>query len=213
MAKNIDTVPPALAVFGLDTSQKAHGSYFSQDELERAIKAAHDMGLCALRIANDELAALAAKLPRGKLFDSGNAFVPFVSRGLFDTLNAAGEAAGDLLQRPASPLHERPAKPRRAAASAVSGPNKREGVTPQPYTLPATWADISIGSLVLVVDGKDDGYFPAIVQAVGDEANLADRQLQLLFRDFPDYPRQVRKLSEVGLVHAASTSHLPDTRK
>jgi len=52
--------------------------------------------------------------------------------------------------------------------------------------LPATWAHIGIGSLVLVVDGDPaEGYHCAVVQAVGDEANIADRQFATLVSRFP----------------------------
>lgn len=209
MAKDLDKTTPALAVFGLDASKKAHGSYFGQDEVDRAIKAANDMGMFALRVVGDELASLAAKLPRGKLFDSGNAFIPFTKGELVRALVTAGEAQGPSggFLRPAVPAADRPAKPRQRAATAPIAHAKREGA-PQPYTLPSTWADIGVGSLVLVVEALEDGYHPAIVQAVGPEAAPEDRSLQLAFRDFPDYPRMTRKLTEVALVHLAATSHL-----
>ena len=152
MAKNkIDSVAPALAVFGLDGSHKPHGSYFAADEIDRAIKAAMDAGLFALRIVGDELVALASKLPRGKLFDSGSAFIPFIALPKFTELMSVAEGAGGALMRPAVLLQDRPAKPKNKSANAAAG-----GVKSQPvptYTLPATWASIEVGSLVLAADG------------------------------------------------------------
>jgi len=46
------------------------------------------MEFVVLAVKSEAMAELAEKLPRGKLFTSGKAFVPFVGRQLFDTLVA-----------------------------------------------------------------------------------------------------------------------------
>jgi hypothetical protein len=74
---------PALVVFGLDDTKRPHASAFGARQAELAEKAAGLMGMTALRLATAEQKALAAKLPRGRVFASGRAFVPFVRAGLY----------------------------------------------------------------------------------------------------------------------------------
>ena len=68
----------ALVVFGRDEAGKPHASAFDSSEAELAEKAAGLMGMRMLRIETDEQRDLAAKVPRGRVFASGRAFVPFV---------------------------------------------------------------------------------------------------------------------------------------
>lgn len=111
--------------------------------------------------------------------------------------------------RPAVFAVDRPAKPRQRTAIAPAGHTKREALPPPPYTLLTTWAHIRVGSLVLAVEGLDDGYLPAIILSVGNEANLADRLIKVVFRDYDDYPPMTKKVTEVALIHITSTSRLP----
>ena len=68
----------AAVVFGLDDAGKPHASAFTAHDAELAEKAAALMGMRVLRPGTDEQRALAAKLPKGRVFGSGRAFVPFV---------------------------------------------------------------------------------------------------------------------------------------
>jgi hypothetical protein len=68
----------ALIVFGRDNGGKPHASRFDASEAELAEKAAGLMGMQVLRPETGEQRALAAKLPKGRVFASGRAFVPFV---------------------------------------------------------------------------------------------------------------------------------------
>ena len=47
------------------------------------------MGMRVVPLDTPELQALAAKLPRGRVFASGRAFVPFVRAGLYQSIAAA----------------------------------------------------------------------------------------------------------------------------
>src|SRR4051812_39368535 len=80
----------AVVVFGLDEAGKAHASAFDATTADLAEKAAGLMGMRVLRPETDEQRALAAKLPRGRVFESGRAFVPFVKKGLYESLAAFG---------------------------------------------------------------------------------------------------------------------------
>ncbi len=78
-----DGVPNVLLV-GLDDQGKPHASWFGEQQADAAAVAADLMGFAVIDITSEELTAIAAKLPRGKLFESGKAFVPFVKRAVYD---------------------------------------------------------------------------------------------------------------------------------
>ncbi len=78
----------------MDDSGKPHASRFSDADAQLAEKAAGLMGMHVFRPATEEHRELAAKLPRGRVFGSGKAFVPFVKAGIFTALaGAAGVSA------------------------------------------------------------------------------------------------------------------------
>jgi hypothetical protein len=77
-----DDAAPVLIVMGLDDTRKPHASTFDEEDAELATKAAGLMGMRVVPLVTAELQALAAKLPRGRVFASGRAFVPFVRAGL-----------------------------------------------------------------------------------------------------------------------------------
>jgi hypothetical protein len=61
----------AVVVFGRDATGKPHASSFSQSEADLATKAAERMGLRLLPVRTDIEQALAAKVPRGRVFATG----------------------------------------------------------------------------------------------------------------------------------------------
>jgi hypothetical protein len=81
-----DTV--GVVVFGVDEKGKPHASAFGLQEAHLAAQAAKLMGMSLLPVETDECRALAAKLPRGRVFESGRAFVPFVASGVYEALAA-----------------------------------------------------------------------------------------------------------------------------
>ena len=95
VAKSQTHDAPAVVVFGLDDKGKPHASAFDVSEAKLAQKAAGLMGMRVLRPKTADQRALAAKLPRGRIFASGRGFVPFVKAGLYEALAAtAGVSAG-----------------------------------------------------------------------------------------------------------------------
>jgi hypothetical protein len=76
-------------VFGCDATGKPHASSFSQSEADLAEEAAKLMGLRLLPVRTDTERALATKVPRGRVFVSGRAFVPFIKAALLTELQAA----------------------------------------------------------------------------------------------------------------------------
>src|SRR5436190_8985770 len=79
---------PILVVLGIDIESKPHASRFAEPDAPFVQRAAELMGFHVVRVPpdNDELHAIAEKLPLGKIFATGRAFVPFVSRSALDKL-------------------------------------------------------------------------------------------------------------------------------
>ena len=192
--------PAALVVLGLDTGKRAHASQFGAADVALATKAAGLMGMFALPVETDEVREIAAKLPQGKVFASGSAFVPFVSMPVYEKLLALGEATGRLQRPSATALAADNGEAAGGAAEAASD----DAETGPSFTLPSSWAAIETGSLVLVTE-DGDGWWEAVVTAVANpDAPIEERLLTLQFRDFPDYQRQVRRLVDVALLHPAA---------
>src|SRR3954447_25878118 len=84
---------PALIVFGTDRSGKPHASWFTAEEAEAARTAAGLSGYRVLALTTEAQAHVAAQLSRGRLFENGRAFVPFVKPALYEMLSKMAEAA------------------------------------------------------------------------------------------------------------------------
>jgi hypothetical protein len=181
-----------LIVFGKDKGEsgKPHASWFGEADAPLAEKAAGLMGMRILRLISDDQRALASQLPAGRVFASGKAFIPFISRKLFDQLEAMG---GEV------PAHD-PAPDQTASSDeptvvdAVS--DSAEAATPT--AAPSPWAAITVGSVVLVTEGRpQEGWWEAVVTEV-----KADDLLVLRWRDFPeDESLIVRNRKQVALLY------------
>ncbi|MBZ9850303.1 hypothetical protein LB565_20185 [Mesorhizobium sp. CA14] len=183
---------PALIVLGLDDGGKAHASWFGEAEVGMAEKAAGMMGMAALPVADaDDLHELAGRLPQGRVFESGRAFVPFVKRALYDAI-ATHLPPG--YQFPVRAADDRPTpKPRKKASAAdasESGPKR-----PEPHR-PTDWDKIEVGSLVLATTGAYEGWYEATVTKISAEGVYT-----LRWRDWLEEPAFTRKLVHIALLH------------
>lgn len=84
---------PCLVLFGTDSLGKPHASWFAAEDQDAAVKAAAMMGFSVLTVVADAHKELARKLPRGRLFEGGKAFVPFIKVVLHDKLTKLAAAA------------------------------------------------------------------------------------------------------------------------
>src|SRR3954471_14833227 len=88
------TMPkPALVVFGTDRSGKPHASWFTAEEAEAPRTAAGLSGYRVLALTTEAQSQVAARLSRGRLFENGRAFVPFVKVALYEALSQMAEPA------------------------------------------------------------------------------------------------------------------------
>jgi hypothetical protein len=172
----------AVVVFGRDATGKPHASAFSQSEADLAVKAAGLMGMQVLRPETDEQRALAAKLPRGRVFASGKAFVPFVRTDLYEALTAvAGVSAAE------------PAPKAKSVPTAPASPPERTSNANDDLA-PDTWDDIGVGSIVLATEGPQEGWWESIVLRAENDVFM------LRWRDWPRLPTFNRRTWQLALL-------------
>jgi hypothetical protein len=69
---------------------------------------------------------------------------------------------------------------------------------PSSPSLPKTWEDIKVGSLVIAHESHEDGWWEAIV------TSMTDTTLTLKWRDYPRQPIVTRKRDQVALLFPTS---------
>ncbi|MBX5201029.1 hypothetical protein [Rhizobium sp. NZLR1] len=123
-AANGISLPHPVIVLGRDDNGKAHASFFPATDAQPASRAASLMGMLALPADNDAVRSLLPKLPKGKLFDSGKAFVPFVKQDLYKQIAAhlpeADRAKAEEVRAPL-PMFRNRDIPRRRAMCRIAG--------------------------------------------------------------------------------------------
>ena len=181
---------PSIIILGRDDAAKAHASYFTADQTLQARAAAAAMGMMVLPVITDEQRDLASRLPAGKLFSSGRAFVPFVKGSLYDQLISHVP-----LKEQVRPL--RLVKPDEPAGGAEggAGESKAPAAASAPLTMPADWSGIVVGSVVLANESPDEGWWAAVVTSV--QGHLCN----LRWRDYPKQASVVRPITELALMH------------
>lgn len=181
----------ALILVGLDEQGRAHASWFDADQTDAAAVAADLMSMAIIDITTEDLAAIASKLPKGKLFESGKAFVPFVKRTVYDQL--ATHLGDDYLTSATARVESAQA----AAAESYAKASKGEA----PLRKPEDWSKLLAGDLVLASEDPEEGWFEAVVvEATGDD------KLRLRWRDFADLPTFTRRITEIALLHPQSAA-------
>ncbi|SDA68981.1 hypothetical protein [Sinorhizobium sp. NFACC03] len=173
---------------GLDDQGKPHASWFAEVDGDAAAVAADLMDMALIGVSNDELTAVAKNLPRGKLFDSGKAFVPFVKRTTYDQL--ATYLDDDYLAATAARV-EAAAAVASAAAEDYAKASKGE----VPARQPEDWSKLLVGDLVLARETAEEGWFEAIV------VEATDDRFRLRWQDWPELPTFTRVVTEIALLH------------
>ena len=191
-----------VLILGLDDKGRPHASRFLPGDAQRAQDAADAMEMCAVATESDILQRLADKLPKGKIFASGKAFVPFVKQTLYEQL-VAHLPAGTTIPRRTPKLVQ--------ASSAANSPAKsetgssyaavtRQATPPQRGSLPDDFTKIKVGSIVLASIARDDGWWPAIVTE-----DKGDGMFVLQWQDWSDWEPFLRKREQLALLHPSYT--------
>ena len=177
MTKTVDNLTdPAFVVYGVDADKKPRAARFDDSQPKLVAKAAELMGLKLYEVNSPAVAALAKKLPNGRLYANGNGFVPPVRRDLYTTLAAVIAQAS-----------------RNGGAQAAGGAAAEAGSP----GLPRSWDEIGPGHLVIASEGPGNGRWDAIVVEVNGD------MLTLNWRDYPWQPNFVQHRSAVALIKPA----------
>ena len=171
--------PTPLVLFGIDSRGKPKAARFGKQHAGLALKAATQLQLQVLEGNDPKIADLAARLPVGRVHATGRTFVPFIRRDLYDQLVAA---AGNGSAHPEAPSN---------GSSSASG-STPGGSAPH---LPKDWQGIGLGDLVIANDGREEGWYEAIVVHVDGD------MLTLRWRDYPRERRVVRHRDRIALLY------------
>jgi hypothetical protein len=152
---------PIIVVLGIDVDGRAHASRFEERDAPFVTRAAELMGFHLIPVPPDnaELHAIAEALPVGKIFATGRAFVPFVSRSAFDRLATMVEG-GVTARAPQAIGANQAAKMLQAESD---------------DTADALWAKVEVGTVVLAAqpDLYGPGWWEGVVVGVdGDDLTL-----------------------------------------
>ena len=120
------------------------------------------MDLKVYEAATEDLAALAKKLPVGRLYSNGRGFVPNVRQSLYSEIIVT------------------------LAVEPQAAVGKDQDELPVATGLPRTWDEIAPGHLVIAQEALEYGWWEAIVIARNGD------MLTLRFRDYPKLPKFVR---------------------
>ena len=159
-----------LIALGYDENHKPRAARFPAKDADLVTKAAQLMDLRVYEAASEDLAALAKKLPEGRLYRNGRAFVPNVRQSLYSQIIVA------------------------LAVEPQAAVGKDQDELPVAAGLPRTWDEIAPGHLVIAQEGLDHGWWEAIV--LGRDGDM----FTLRFRDYPKLPKFVRHLNAVALM-------------
>jgi hypothetical protein len=149
---------------GIDVDGRAHASRFEERDTPFVQRAAELMGFHLIRVAADnaELRAIAEKLPLGKIFATGRAFVPFVGHSAFEKLAALVEGGVTIEARATS-------------GAAPVYPLADMFTTDAINTADALWSKVEVGTVVLAAqpDLYGPGWWEGVVVGIdGDDLTL-----------------------------------------
>lgn len=192
-----------VLIFGLDDKGRPHASRLSGDHAALADDAAAAMQMCACPAEAGPLRLLAEKLPQGRVFASGKAFVPFVKQALYDQiighLPEGVTVPERALERVRASDGAQP-MPGSTATVGVSASAARQAATPQRGSIPHDFSLIKAGSVVLASVDREDGWWPAIVtEEKGDDL------FELQWQDWSDWEPFLRKRERLALLHPSYT--------
>jgi hypothetical protein len=132
-----DNGAATLIVLGYDDQQKPRGARFVNAKPDLVTKAAEVMDLKVYQATSEDVAAIAEKLPLGRLYANGRGFVPNIRQDLYSDLVV------ELALEP---------------QAALSPENDKDSLPPA-RGLPRTWDEVGPGHLVIAQESLDYGWW------------------------------------------------------
>jgi hypothetical protein len=189
-----------LFVFGLDENGKPRGARFNEVK-DDIVSAALDMRCWVVQdpFTPAEFAPIGMKLPAGRLYTSGRAFIPPIRRDLYDKLLATKGKDAAFLRKGEADAAEDTASGALSIQSGGLPSSKVACVSPMTSGLPRSWEAVGVGHMVLIHESPEEGWWEAVIVQREDEV------LTLRFRDYPKVPTFVRHISTIALVNPGPT--------
>jgi hypothetical protein len=173
----------AVVLFGVDQHGKPTAARFPEGQARLAAKAAEQLHLRVLTVANPAVAELAATLPVGRIHASGKGFVPNVRGDLYAKLLAMAGPPAQVTQPAAQ-------TPGRAQSNCGAAKTKKSAHD----CLPRDWDAIAPGHLVVAQQSLEDGWYEAtVLEQNGD-------MFTLRWLDYPRERRFARHRRSLGLL-------------
>ena len=183
-----------LFVLGLDENGKPRGARFAELK-DNIASAAVDLNCRVLINQPETVSDIAMKLPVGRIYASGKAFIPNIRRELYDKISEAARIAEKSDAEIETGAAEQSAVVKPPIDQADSALAEARCVSPVTSGLPRSWETIGVGHMVVFHESPDDGWWEGIV--INREGDL----LTLRLRDFPKQGTFVRHINTVALVN------------
>jgi hypothetical protein len=187
--KTAPATPDKFFVLGFDNKGKPRGARFAEYN-ERVLNFVSDLMLTSVYPASPAFAEAAMKLPPGRVYASGKAFVPPIKRDLVEKLVHILNVPGD-----ESKTFKLAHLPGQTPGQEGEPETHVQTVSPITSGLPRSWDSVQPGHVVLVLESPADGWWEATVQEREEEI------LTLKYRDFPRQPKFQRHISQVALIN------------
>jgi len=149
-----------LFVYGLDEAGKPKGARFPATEAERVLPVVTAMNLRSFQAGSDETASPGMKLPVGRIYARGKAFIPNIKWDLYEKLVAALEPLGGESDHSQADGTAISAASKGTAARSLTDTGAI--LPPLASGLPQNWESIAAGNMVIDA-GPGEGWWEAIV--------------------------------------------------
>lgn len=154
-----------IVVLAAGDDGKPRAAVFTGEAIEAAVPAAESQKFAVVVPSSQELVALAADIPAGRVTSAGKVSCSFVKQDIYDRFAVLIGTEHQL--------------------RSTEGVERDDaGASDAPLPARDLWRDITIGSVVLATVGRDDGWWEAVVLA----ADPTGERLTLSWRDWPNLP-------------------------
>jgi len=190
-----DSSNTQLFVYGLDEAGKPKGARFPATEMDTVLPVVTTLKLEFCQPCSDEVASLGMKLPVGRIYARGKAFIPNIKRDLYDKLLAALASCKEAEDRARTEQTAAAAAAREGGSGLEQAPAEAAILPPLASGLPQNWQSIAAGNMILAHEGPGEGWWEAIVIARDNEI------VTLRYRDYPKVPMFERHISTIALIN------------
>jgi hypothetical protein len=187
-----------VVVFGLDEDTKPRAGRFSAKDAEAATKAAAQLGLNIWKVTTPSLPDQVSKIPVGTIAAAGWGIAAKISRELFEAVVQAATLDNPDRKNTVPTIGDQDKAAVKELKSTELSELERQIIAVaherQTGRLPDSWSAIKEGSVVLVHQNRDDGWWEALV------TKRTGNILRVKWRDYPLQPPVIRHISTVALM-------------